>query len=40
MIYYNDGTFDHPMEIYFNKPCGIIAFRDDSGVLWKFRGVL
>lgn len=39
---YNDVHFneDRSQEVYYNKSCGLIAFRDDSGVFWKFKDVI
>ena len=37
-VHWNDGRFNVPMEIYYNRECGLIAFRDDFGRLWKIVG--
>ena len=37
-VYWNNGRHNVPMEIYYNQDCGIIAFRDDQGTLWRLAG--
>ena len=36
-VYFNDNA---EREIYYNKECGLIAFRGENGVLWKFKDIV